>query len=191
MGIRDRPNGYGRRPHDELFPKDDIHLEKEKTEMKHNNGWIRIACVCILILGLIGCSGSCAGKTDGPIETVPASEAPQNIETDTIDEDTVVSQNPNDGTEAQPTLPAGSDEATEAPQNTEDPNKPDPTDDPLEFEVPIPTATPTPAQTPTLKPGETARPTDVPTPTPEPTAEPTPTSAATPDNSPIELPELP
>ena len=162
--------------------------------MKRKLCWIRIVCACILILGLLGCSGSCAKEKPGDV--ISASAAPQNNETEPeiIQEDEVKSYNSNGNTDPQPTLPTD----TETPADTEVPavtntpvvtKDPEATQDPLEIDIPITTSTPTPTPTPTPKPGETAKPT--PTPTPTPTATPEPTPEPTQNNDPIELPELP
>ena len=163
--------------------------------MKRNTIWIWAMCLLLLAASITGCSKSCSGQTSDPLETVPASEAPQPDEGETITEDVVTPVNPNEGNSSPentaPTSPEAPIETeaptspdepivTEAPDNTEEP---DATDDPLEIEIPITT----PEPTPTPKPGETAQPTPPPTPTPEPTPEP----ETTPDNGPIELPELP
>ena len=151
--------------------------------MKRNTIWIWAMCLLLLAASITGCSKSCSGQTSDPLETVPASEAPQPDEGETITEDVVTPVNPNEGNSSpENTAPTSPDEpiVTEAPDNTEEP---DATDDPLEIEIPITT----PEPTPTPKPGETAQPTPPPTPTPEPTPEP----ETTPDNGPIELPELP
>ena len=148
-------------------------------------GWIRIACVCILILGLLGCAGNCGGK-DAPAETVPETVAPETDDgTDTITEDSVIPANTDSNTVVQPTVPSESGEPanpseTEEAAATEAPATPDPLEiDPDDYDT-TPTAgtdgstpTPTPKPTATPKPGETV--------SPKPTA----------DNSPIELPELP
>ena len=70
--------------------------------MKRNMGWIRIVCACILILGLLGCSGSCAKEK--PEDVVPASAKPQNNENNpgNITEDEVKSSDPNENTDSQP-----------------------------------------------------------------------------------------
>lgn len=156
--------------------------------MKRMISWIRIVCACILVLSLLGCSGSCAKKAE---ETVaPASAVPEN-ESGTTTEEEVITLNPDDGTETQPTNP----EDTEAPEETEAPAEteaPEATSDPLEIEIPIedetePTATASSDTTATPKPAQTEKPSEKPTETPDANASPTPT----PDNGPIELPSFP
>lgn len=151
--------------------------------MKRMTSWIRIVCACILILGLLGCSGSCAKKANDP---VPATAAPQNDEPGTVTEDEVITTNPNDGTETQPPVP----EETEKPNETEAPVEtnapadtpaPDATEDPLEIEIPIETPTPKPS-------GATDAPA---TPTPKPTEPPTGDESPTPTPGAIELPDFP
>lgn len=156
--------------------------------MKNTMKWIRIVCVCILIFGLLGCSGKCSEKG----ETVPASNAPQSDPTEpgTVTEDEILMHGENNENNPQPTLPTETDAPveTEAPAETgapENSEEPDETEDPLEIDIPITTPTPTPKPTATPKPGETAAPTATPSPTP------TPTPVTTPDDDPIELPELP
>lgn len=156
--------------------------------MKRTTSRIRIVCACMLILGLLGCSGNCVKKAE---ETVaPASAAPEN-ESGTFTEDEVITLNPGNETETQPTSP----EDTAAPEETEAPaetDAPEASSDPLEIEIPIedetePTATASSDTTATPKPAQTEKPSEKPTETPDANASPTPT----PDNGPIELPSFP
>lgn len=150
--------------------------------MKRIVRWIRIVCVCILVLGLLGCVGSCAKGTDDPAEIVPASAAPENNEPDTITEDEVVSNSANGGSDALPTLPPETEAptVTEAPEETATPT-PEETEDPFSFETPEATSTPGPSDSPNTTATPTPNPSDNPTDTPEPTA----------DDSPVALPPMP
>lgn len=170
--------------------------------MKRNTVWIWVVCLLLLAVSITGCSKSCSGQAGDPLTPVPASEAPQTNEGDTIIEDEITVVDPNNGTNNAPDnnapivtdAPVSTDASTEtdapattdAPTVTAAPNntqKPEETEDPLEIEIPI--NTPAPSSNTTQQPGQPSNPTA--TPEPEEPGEP----SATPDDEPIELPELP
>lgn len=166
--------------------------------MNRKTKWIRIVCVCILILGLLGCAGSCAKGPDEPNEITPATAAPENG-SGGITEDEVITTNPNGGTEEQPTDPAETEppEETPAPEESTEPEEtpsPTPTEEPIEFDIPDETAAPSGAATATPKPAQSEKPTATPNPgeTPDPnaTAAPGETESPAPGDEPIELPPV-
>ncbi|MBQ2200964.1 MAG: hypothetical protein II412_00185 [Clostridia bacterium] len=135
--------------------------------MKRTVYWIRIVCVCILVLGMLGCSGSCAANNYIPSYPKPYIKPTQNNGNETVTPgvDEVGSTIPDNETNAAQTPDASAEPAT--PEATEEPD----------IEIPV-----------TLKPGETRNPTPTPKPTPSPDENVTP--SPTPDTSDIELPEV-
>ena len=143
-----------------------------------------------MLIGLIGCAGSCTSGSKDPTNPASTPDAPQNSSAEPIEisEDEVISTEPGrEGTDL-PTVPPKTSEptATEAPQ-TEQPQE---TDAPEKTTAPgtAPTAkasaTPKPAttQTPTAGTNPTATPQTTQAPTPKPTED---------HSGDIELPELP
>lgn len=163
--------------------------------------WIRIVCVCVLALGLFGCSCNCVKQSGEPTEIGPASAEPQNQKNDpdTITEDEVISSNTGNKTNDQPTLPP----ENEASDETAAPGATETTGDIEAPEIELPedtaeattpgsqtsAATSKPTATPSAKttPAPTAVTTAAPTPTPTPDT----SSSPSPSTGDIELPEVP